>query len=227
MSIMANLCLALLLGSLIGLERQWKQTYAGLSTHALVALGAAAYTSLPGLLDSVSDPARLGGQVVTGIGFLGAGVIMRDGLSIRGLSAAATVWATGSVGVLSGYGLVLEAAEVAGLILLANLLLPRLGILVDKHTPERRLTERLYVISLQCPSKNEALVREQLLQAITLHKLRLRSLESHTRDTTGVEVRATVYSTSSEDAKVEQLVGELSLFSHIFAASWSADSSVG
>ncbi len=69
----------------------------------------------------------MGAQVVTGIGFLGAGLIMRDGLSVRGLGTAATVWATGAVGVLAGYGLRFEAAETAAFIIAANLLLLTCG----------------------------------------------------------------------------------------------------
>ncbi|WP_245272874.1 MgtC/SapB family protein [Microvirga lotononidis] len=105
LSVTLNLALGLVLGASIGLERQWRQRHAGLATHALVAVGAAAFTSVPGLLPSVGDATRMGAQVVTDIGFLGAGLIMRDGLSVRGLSTAATVWATGAVGVLAGYGL--------------------------------------------------------------------------------------------------------------------------
>ena len=72
LSIAIHLTLAMLLGGAVGLERQWRQNYAGVVTHALVALGAAAYTALPALLDASNDM-RLGSQVVTGIGFLGAG----------------------------------------------------------------------------------------------------------------------------------------------------------
>jgi putative Mg2+ transporter-C (MgtC) family protein len=93
---------------MVGLERQSRQQHTGLTTHALVALGAATYSSLPDLLGRLPD-VRIGGQVVTGIGFLGAGLIMCDGLNIRGLSTAGTVWATGAIGVLAGYGKFLEA----------------------------------------------------------------------------------------------------------------------
>lgn len=85
----------------IGFERQWRQRHTGLSTHALVALGAAAFTSLAILLDGPTD-IRMGGRAVTGIGRLGAGLIMRDGLSVRRVGGAATIWATGAIGLLSG-----------------------------------------------------------------------------------------------------------------------------
>jgi putative Mg2+ transporter-C (MgtC) family protein len=137
LSITSNLAVAVVLGVLIGFERQWRQRHAGLTTHALVAVGAAAFTSVPGLIPSVGDATRMGAQVVTGIGFLGAGLIMRDGLSVRGLSTAATVWATGAVGVLAGYGLAIEATETAIFIIGANIVLSRLGPLVERFGPRR------------------------------------------------------------------------------------------
>lgn len=132
----------------IGLELQWRQRYTGLTTHALVALGAAIFTSIAVLIEGSTD-VRMGGQVVTGIGFLGAGLMMRDGLNVRGLRGAATVWATGAVA-LAGYGFLLEAAEANGFVLLINVLLPRLGWLIDKYAPDNDLVERFYVIELKC-----------------------------------------------------------------------------
>lgn len=96
-----NLLLAMCLGAVIGAERQWRQRMAGLRTNALVATGAAVF-----ILSAMStDPAsagRVAAQIVSGIGFLGAGVIMREGLNIRGLNTAATLWCSAGIGVLCG-----------------------------------------------------------------------------------------------------------------------------
>lgn len=86
-----GLVTALGLGALVGLERQWRQRSSGMATHAMVALGAASFSILPLLLDNEVSVTRMAAQVVSGIGFLGAGVIMRDGLSVRGLSTAASI----------------------------------------------------------------------------------------------------------------------------------------
>lgn len=221
-TIAPKLLTAFLLGALIGLERQFRQRHTGLATHALVALGAAIYTSLPGLLN-MEPEVRMGGQVVTGIGFLGAGLIMRDGLNVRGLSTAATVWATGAVGVLAGYGFILEAAEAALLIIAINMALPRLGRLVDAMAPENIEIERYYIIDLKCSARDEATVRTLLLQAMNVRKLRLHSLESHAIDSTSsVEVEAVVFSARQQDELVETLVGDLSLSPSIFSTSWTS-----
>lgn len=221
-SITLNLLVALLLGMLIGVERQWRQRHTGLTTHALVSLGAAGFTSLAILIDD-STGVRMGGQVVTGIGFLGAGLIMRDGLSVRGLSGAATLWATGAVGTLAGYGFALEAMEVTFFILLTNIGLPKLRWVIEYYAPEREVVERFYIIELKCAVKDEVPVRAKLLQAMNVHKLRLHSLESHTlKDSRSVEVEAVVYSAREEDSLVEKLVGELSLAPAIFSSSWTS-----
>jgi putative Mg2+ transporter-C (MgtC) family protein len=221
-SITPKLLTAFLLGALIGLERQFRQRHTGLATHALVALGAAIYTSLPGLLNMEPD-VRMGGQVVTGIGFLGAGLIMRDGMNVRGLSTAATVWATGAVGVFAGYGFILEAVEAAFLIIVINMALPRLSWLVDAISPENDEVERYYIVELRCSASEEAMVRTKLLQAMNVRKLRLHSLESHAiEESSSVQVKAVVFSAREQDELVETLVGELSLTPSVFSTSWTS-----
>jgi putative Mg2+ transporter-C (MgtC) family protein len=95
---------ALLLGCAIGFERQWNQKMAGLRTNALVALGASGFVVFSGLVGE-GDPTRIAAQVVTGIGFLGAGVILREGINVHGLNTAATLWCSAMVGTLAGAGL--------------------------------------------------------------------------------------------------------------------------
>lgn len=120
-----NLVIAMCLGALIGAERQWRQRMAGLRTNALVATGAAVFI-LSSIETSSDSPGRIAAQVVSGIGFLGAGVIMREGMNIRGLNTAATLWCSAGIGVLSGLGLYQLATIAALLILCANILLRRL-----------------------------------------------------------------------------------------------------
>ncbi|NVD39003.1 MgtC/SapB family protein [Ensifer sp. HO-A22] len=222
LSITPNLAIAAFLGMVIGLERQWRQRYTGLTTHALVSLGAAAFTSLGMLIDGGTD-VRMGGQVVTGIGFLGAGLIMRDGLSVRGLSGAATVWSTGAVGVLAGYGYLLAAAEACAFVLLINLTMPRIGALIERHAPEKEAVERYYMIELKCLAKEEAVVRSALLQAMEARKLRLRGLESHSASEGGiVAVEAVVYTAREQNQLVEQVVGDLSLSPLVLSGKWTS-----
>jgi putative Mg2+ transporter-C (MgtC) family protein len=101
-----------LLGGLVGLEREYNDQPAGFRTHLLVTLGAALFTIAgaygPGIIgasDNIRfDPTRVAAQVVTGIGFLGAGAILRQGINIRGLTTAASIWTTAAIGVAIGLG---------------------------------------------------------------------------------------------------------------------------
>jgi putative Mg2+ transporter-C (MgtC) family protein len=100
-----RLGLALILGAFIGAERQWRQRMAGLRTNALVAAGAAMFVMLSAVTARPDDSFRIAGQIVSGIGFLGAGVILRNGLNITGLNTAATLWCSAAIGTLAGYGM--------------------------------------------------------------------------------------------------------------------------
>lgn len=117
--------LAGLLGALIGAEREFRQKAAGLRTNTLIALGSALFTILSVELSRDvpgADPGRVAAQVVTGIGFLGAGAILRTGSDIRGLTTAATIWVNAAIGVAAGtgqYGLAAAATLVALLVLIA------------------------------------------------------------------------------------------------------------
>lgn len=97
-----NLLAAMLLGALIGAERQWRQRMAGLRTNALVATGAAVFI-LSSMTTSPDSPGRIAAQIV--LDWLsGAGVIMREGMNVRGLNTAATLWCSAGIGVLCGLG---------------------------------------------------------------------------------------------------------------------------
>src|SRR5262245_14866793 len=101
-----RLGIALLLGSVIGLERQWRSHYVGLRTNTLITLGSAALMIF-GLMLPAPDPSgigRLASQIITGIGFLCGGVIMREGVNIKGFNTAATLWCSVTVGLFAGMG---------------------------------------------------------------------------------------------------------------------------
>ena len=124
-----RLASALLAGAIIGLQRELKQRQAGLTTNALVSVGACIFILISeGVIMAAvasggpvnNDNLRVLSQVVTGIGFLGAGVIMKDGVTIHGLSSAATIWCSAAVGCLCGFGLWREALIAVGVILLIN-----------------------------------------------------------------------------------------------------------
>src|ERR1700736_4047505 len=104
---------ALLMGAVIGFERQWRQRMAGLRTNALVSIGAAGFVVFSTMVSGDNSPTRVAAQIVSGIGFLGAGVILREGINIRGLNTAATLWCSAMVGTFAGAGQ-LTAGVLAG-----------------------------------------------------------------------------------------------------------------
>ena len=132
-----RLVLSCIMGGIIGYERQMRHKSAGLRTNMLVALGACLIMLLSqALYDNVegktnADPARLAAQVVSGIGFLGAGAIMKEGLTVTGLTTAATLWVVAGVGLAVGAGFYLGAGVTTGVVFLSLWNLSRLDMWVD------------------------------------------------------------------------------------------------
>lgn len=127
LDVLIRVIIAAALGGLIGIEREIREHTAGFRTHILVSVGAAAFTiaSIYGVEGTDIDPNRISSGIVTGMGFLGAGAIIRYGVSVRGLTTAASLWAVAAVGLLSGQGFYEAAAITAGVVI-ASLYLLRL-----------------------------------------------------------------------------------------------------
>jgi putative Mg2+ transporter-C (MgtC) family protein len=118
LELLARLLLAAVLGGAIGAERELADQPAGLRTHMLLTIGACLFTLVSAYgFGGSTDPSRLAAQIVTGIGFLGGGAILRHGLNIRGMTTAASIWATTSLGVTIGVGRYLLAAGATVLVL--------------------------------------------------------------------------------------------------------------
>ena len=133
-----RLLLALGLGAAIGFERQCRGHEAGLKTNALVAAGSAMFVMMAGFF---GEPDRIVAQIIPGIGFLGAGMIMRDGLHVRGLNTAATLWCSAAIGTLTGSGRAGVASIAAAAILCANIILRAVASLVDRKIVKNGSTD--------------------------------------------------------------------------------------
>ena len=144
-----NLIIAVLLGGAIGFERQWRQRLAGLRTNTLVSLGAAIFVVFESQFTDTS-PTRVAAQVVTGIGFLGAGVIWKEGVNVRGLNTAATLWCSCAVGLLAGAGHWSRAILAAGLVAGVNLVLRPLVRLINRQPLETAEIETSYIVTVTC-----------------------------------------------------------------------------
>jgi putative Mg2+ transporter-C (MgtC) family protein len=142
--VIQRLLLAAGLGAVIGLEREWNQKAAGLRTNTLIALGAALFTIMSIELsppDSVADQTRIASQIVTGVGFLGGGAILRTGGSVKGLTTAATIWVNAAIGVTAGGGRFRVALVAALTTLIALRLLLPVERVVERHYERREMPE--------------------------------------------------------------------------------------
>ena len=126
-----RLFLALALGAVIGFERQLSHHEAGLKTNALVAAGSSMFVMMASYF---TEPDRIVAQIMPGIGFLGAGMIMRDGLHVRGLNTAATLWCAASIGTLAGSGHAVVASIGAAVIVAANVILRYVADWVERRS---------------------------------------------------------------------------------------------
>jgi putative Mg2+ transporter-C (MgtC) family protein len=219
-----NLAVALGLSAVIGFERQWRNRLAGLRTNTLVALGAASFVVFEQLIGDQAGPTRVAAQVVSGIGFLGAGLIFREGLSVRGLNTAATLWCSAAIGVIAGAGYPLYAALATGFVVFVNWLLRPIVSFINRQPLVSSELETGYRVSVTCRSPDEAHVRALLLQGLAGCGLTLRRLDS--TDLEGsASVLVTAFTTTSHrvDAEVEKIVGRLSLEPTVSAARWQTE----
>ena len=216
-----RLALALVLGALVGAERQWRQRMAGLRTNALVAAGAAMFVMLSALAARPDDSFRIAGQVVSGIGFLGAGVILRNGLNITGLNTAATLWCSAAIGTLAGYGMYGSAITGAVAVIAANVCLRPLGKALNRGIGTAADADITYLFRIIARTDQEAHMRALLLHALGGQPLLLKSLKSEdVEHTDKVEVHATLTSTGRQNLLLEQIVSRLSLESGVTGVSW-------
>ncbi len=163
---------ALLMGAAVGLERQWRQRMAGTRTNALVAAGAAAFVMCAFMgRDTSRSEAQIVSYVVSGVGFLGAGVIFKDAGSVRGLNTAATIWCSAAIGAISGLGNPLHALILAAAVLGTNVVLRPLAYRLYPAQASGEEHEVTYRFELICRPDDEAHMRALLLQAMSQNSL--------------------------------------------------------
>jgi putative Mg2+ transporter-C (MgtC) family protein len=226
LSVLGRLGLALVLGSAIGFERQLHQKMAGLRTNALVALGACGFVAFSGMVGQ-GDPTRVAAQVVSGIGFLGAGVILREGINVHGLNTAATLWCSAMVGTFAGGGYWAPSVAAAGFVVATNLLLRPLVQRLNSRILISGDVETHYTVEITCKGAEEAHMRSLLLHALSQAGLGLRRLDSEDiPDTSKVAVTAQAVAAKRNDGALEQIVGRLSLEPNVSAATWQVDRAI-
>jgi putative Mg2+ transporter-C (MgtC) family protein len=178
------------------------------------------FVMLSALAARADDSYHIAGQVVSGIGFLGAGVILRNGLNITGLNTAATLWCSAAIGTLAGYGMYGSATTGAVAVIAANVCLRPIGKALNRGTGTAD-AEITYLFRVTARTEQEAHMRALLLHALSGLPLLLRSLKSDDVERTDkVEVQAVLASTGREDSVLEQIVSRLSLEPGVSGVSW-------
>jgi len=178
MELTLRLLLAALLGGLIGLEREWNNHAAGFRTHILVTIGAAGIMllSIYGFADFVyeanvrTDPARLAAQVISGIGFLGAGAIMRNGSTVSGLTTAASIWVVAAIGLCVGAGFYYVSVLATALVLVSLFLLNKW---------EKHLLRHRRACEVEIRMKDRAGNMTQITAQFETHGVQIRNLKMH------------------------------------------------
>jgi len=217
---LVSLFAAFVLGTLIGAERQYRQRSAGLRTNVLVCVGAAAFVDLANRINGAEGSVRVIAYVVSGIGFLGAGAIMKEGMNVRGLNTAATLWASAAVGSCAGADMVAESAILTLFVLAGNTLLRPLVNAIDRIPLSERTSEATYEIIVTTDSKRAGeardLMNERLEQAS--YPVRETKIVFHSND--NVDVSAILVSLSVEPGELDTVVADLSKMPGVSHATW-------
>lgn len=223
-----KIALSFLLGVFIGLEREWRRCAAGLRTNVLVSVGAALFLSMAVDIGGTAAE-RIASYVVSGVGFLGAGVILKDGASIRGLNTAATLWCTAAIGAYCGLGVWREPLMGALFIVAAHVLLRPFSNKIRKMSPFRvaEQEEFHYRFAALCHEAEENHIRTLFIQYIGNNPdLMLKSISS-TDSTTPlfVDVDVEMVSPKRQDRSMEKVASFLTLEKGIVSIKWELDES--
>lgn len=217
-----GILVAFILATLIGAERQWRQRSAGLRTNVLVAIGAAAFVALGMRINGHAGATQIAAYVVSGIGFLGAGVILKDGAHIQGLNTAATLWCSAAVGALSGLGLAAEATVLTLAVLAGNTLLRPLVNAINRAPIDELSLEAAYEIHVVTRPDKVGEVRDLLAEALEEASYPVRQIEVEERSPDATEIIATLVSTAVDPLELDAVAGELEKSPLVSFASWSS-----
>ncbi len=214
---------AFVFGTLIGAERQYRQRNAGLRTNVLVAVGAAGFTDLAQGLAGDAEAVRVISYIVSGIGFLGAGVIMKEGLNVRGLNTAATLWCSAAVGACAGADQLAEAALMTIMVLAGNTLLRPVVNAINRIPIKAESIEATYTVSVTADVDDTGTMRDLLKTHLEAAKYPIAEVEVIERGDDQVEVSAILTSTEAKSSDLEAVVTRLRAHPLVVHASWSAD----
>ena len=219
------LAAAFVFATLIGAERQYRQRSAGLRTNVLVAIGAAAFAAIGTRIGGQAGAAQIVGYIVSGIGFLGAGVIMKQGNQVWGLNTAATLWGSAAVGACCGVGFIGEALLLTIGVLSANTLLRPLVNAINRSPIDSESMEATYEVHTLTKPEHMGEVRDIVIDALEGADYPLQAIEVLERGDEVVELIATLVSTTVKDEEMDQVVESIQRSKLVFHSGWSAKNS--
>lgn len=217
-----SLLSAFVLGALIGAERQYRQRTAGLRTTVLVAVGAAAFVDLAMRLAGADGAIRVIAYVVSGIGFLGAGVIMKEGMNVRGLNTAATLWCSAAVGACAGADMVAEAALVTVFVIAGNTLLRPLVNAINRIPLNERELEATYEVVVTTRPTALAEMRDTLIEYLEAAQYPVSDVTTIERSEEAVDIVARLISTAVDRTELDHVVEKLERLPAISHATWES-----
>jgi putative Mg2+ transporter-C (MgtC) family protein len=218
---LVSLFVAFVFGTLIGAERQYRQRSAGLRTNVLVAVGAAAFVDLADHLAAADGSVRVIAYVVSGIGFLGAGAIMKEGMNVRGLNTAATLWASAAVGCCAGADMLAQSAALTLFVLAGNTLLRPLVNAIDRIPLNQHTSEANYEIIVTTGVENVGPVREALSEKLEAAKYPMRETKVVFRSDDNVEIATLLVSLAVDPADLDAIVAALAKLPGVSHATWN------
>jgi putative Mg2+ transporter-C (MgtC) family protein len=218
---LVSLFAAFVLGGLIGAERQYRQRGGGLRTHVLVAVGAATFVDIGMHLNGNVGGTQIIAYVVSGVGFLGAGVIMKQGSNVWGLNTAATLWCSAAVGACAGADLAFEAIALTGFVLAGNTLLRPLVNAINRRPIDEGATEAIYEVRITTTADHLDDSRELLREVLETANYPLQGMEVIEREQRGIEIVATLLGTAADPRELDEIVTRLDGNRLVENASWS------
>ena len=217
---LVSLTAAFVLGTLIGAERQYRLRTAGLRTNVLVAVSAAAFVDLAMQLADADGAVRVIAYVVSGIGFLGAGVIMKEGMNVRGLNTAATLWGSAAVGCCAGADMLAQAVTLTAFVLAGNTLLRPLVNAINRSPLDERASEATYEIRLTVDAASIDAARDVLVEKLEAAKYPVSDVNVIERAEDVAEIVATLVSTAVDAKELDAVTAELARRPGVRHATW-------
>jgi len=217
---LVSLAAAFVLGTLIGAERQYRQRTAGLRTNVLVAVGAAAFVDLAMHLTGADGGVRVIAYVVSGIGFLGAGVIMKQGMDVRGLNTAATLWASAAVGSCAGADMVVQAATLTVFVIAGNTMLRPLVNAINRIPLNEQSSEATYYFKLTVSPEALPDMRDRLVERLEAANYPVADVNVVELGDDLLEIVATLVSTAVNPNELNALVVDLQHQPGVRHATW-------